>query len=150
MQGNHDMSALTEHSKPDNVLLEWDMALELFELGRVRAVHPIFVGDEGQVHSQHDRQVVSASSVYMNYHATGCRQHGTSVVVKSSQEKAMGYIHSAGVDLHAEGPQRRSAIGIDKVPTLLQGRTVEQIIFGIHKFQVGFYVEGSGVRGFRM
>lgn len=138
LPGAHDMDQLTADGKADSVLLEWDMTLELLALGRARAIHPIFIGDDAQLVDA-EGGVMSNATMCVNYHESGCRQRGAPVVVESVRKKALSYLASAGLET-SEGGERVNAMGAHALPTLAEGRTVEQIIDGIHKFQGSVFV----------
>ena len=99
---------LKKESKVDNVMLEWDLALELAQLGRVRAVHPIFVGDDCELRPQGAPQDKSTGPnspastigprpweiVYGDYlKSWSCRQD-PDVVVEEARKKAVAYLNN--------------------------------------------------------
>ena len=110
---------LTEKSKADNVMLEWDLALELAQLGRVRAVHPIFVGDDCELRprdasastspkppSSADRDIGSWEVIYGDYLKSWSSRQDPDVVVEEAHIKSVAYLNNhvfhAGVcNMHA-------------------------------------------------
>ena len=109
---------LTRESQVDNVMLEWDLALELAQLGRVRAVHPIFVGDDCDLRPRDAPEDTSETSrgagptpsaasasfasatygprpweiVYGDYLKSCNRREGPDVVVEKAHKKAVWYL----------------------------------------------------------
>ena len=78
---------LTSESRGDNVILEYDLVLELFDAGRIKAVLPVLVGD-----LKIDADM--GGEVYTHFFSSGCLSALPDVKIPSIQAKALSYIRS--------------------------------------------------------
>jgi len=115
VEGTSDLG-LKEDSNIGNHLIEWHMSLELLELGRVYAVHPIFVNEANEVepHLQTDWHLTMEGGVQ-----------------SSQPTKALIYLEQAGVKCGEDAPRQRGHLGMESMSSLKQGRSVQQVSAGI-------------------
>ena len=79
-------SKMTETSKCDNVLLEWNMALELRQRGMIDGIFPIFIGDR------------DAEGCYGDYFAGGCHPSNLpGIAVAAVAEKLQLHLDTQGL-----------------------------------------------------
>lgn len=113
MDGSHNVTELTEDSRCDNVLLEYNLALELDKLNNT-AIMPLFVGDK------------DGSGQYTHFFQSGCMPAlKEDVVVRQISEKVEGYLeHNAGV-AHEKMPPRQSVKAVLHSVTQFQGHFLQ-------------------------
>ena len=79
-------------SRCDNVLLEYTLALELYERGLVKVIYPILVGDIVTAEAPGTQQQ-QPMYYYSNYWASGCHPIcDDSIVVKSIGDKVAEHL----------------------------------------------------------
>lgn len=76
---------LQSNSPCDNVLLEWQLALELQERGMLSGVLPVMIGD------------VDGNGSYSHYFASGCNPQAPDIVVKSVENKLREHLDREGL-----------------------------------------------------
>lgn len=86
-QPKYDVTQLTSESRGDNVILEYELVLELFDAGRIKAVLPVLVGD-----LKNDADM--GGEVYTHFFSSGCLPALPDVKIPSIQAKALSYIRS--------------------------------------------------------
>lgn len=131
----YDLSTLDEDSKCDNVLLEYELVLELFEMGRVKGVLPLLVGD-----LKHDPDI--GEEVYTHFFRSKCMPELPGVSVTSIQKKALSYLEA---DEHIADLLSDDVLLVPDVPegtpSLLAGRTVKETLGAVLSFQ-GHFMRG--------
>jgi hypothetical protein len=113
MDGTHNVTTLAEDSRCDNVLLEYNLALELTKLNNT-AIMPLFVGDKND------------SDQYTHFFQTGCMPRlQDHVVVCQISEKVEDYLeHNAGV-AREQLPKRQSVKDVLDRVTQFQGHFLQ-------------------------
>ena len=127
----------------DNVLLEHDLALELFDLGRVRKIFPLLVGDVMPA----QRFLDDDQTVYTDFFKTECLNVGAHIpgkVLKKMQLEALDIIQE---DPYLRYKLRSNTLtnhsGLASTPSLKSGRrTARQTLSAIMNLQ-GFKLTGD-------
>ena len=115
LAGSHDVRKLAENSRCDNVLLEYNLALELNKNKlNSTAIMPLFVGDKDD------------SGQYTHFFESGCMPKlEQDVVVHQISEKVEGYLeHNAGVP-REKMPKRQSVTAVMDSVQEFQGHFVQ-------------------------
>ena len=102
---------LTAESMCDNVLLEWNMALELRQRDMLDCIYPVFIGDKD-----------TEGTSYGDYFPTGCHpQSLPEVVVTAVADKLQEHLDNQGLGA-----------------VYMEQETVKQIVDSICSYQGGF------------
>ena len=112
MDGHHNVTTLAEDSCCDNVLLEYNLALELNKLNNT-AILPLFVGDK------------AGNGQHTHFFQSECMPKlQKDVVVRQISEKVEGYLEHAGV-AKEQMPKRQSVKAIMDSITQFQGHFLQ-------------------------
>ena len=110
-QSRQCFSKLTADSRCDNVLLEWNMALELRQRDMLDSIYPVFIGDKN-----------FDSTSCGDYFAAGCHpQYLPEIVVEAVSDKLQEHLDNQGLGA-----------------VYMEQATVKQIVDSICAYQGGF------------
>merc|ERR1711871_607027 len=107
----HNYSKLEIDSPCDHVLLEQALALELYEMGYMEKIFPVFVGD---------LDPNSGKEMYGDYFKSGCLPDAPDICVKK-------VLHEV-----------KEALTLQQLGFPLQNRTVKEILEGMKAHEGGF------------
>jgi len=110
--------ALCEDSRCDNVLLEYRLAIELFDRGLLERVFPVMIGDFD-----------ASTDTYGNYFRQGCHPSPSpDIIVRSLESKLLEHLEGQGLGLaHRDG---MSVFSIVEAIMVNQGGFVEGFVGG--------------------